>query len=64
MNVYFYTVKIDGGEDLSEEIERRRDELLDIYSLYLKTGIPSIKQELIQKAFELHLRDPKFSFVI
>ena len=47
-----------------EEIKKRRDELLDVYSLYLATKIPTVKEEVLSKAYLLHLLDPNFSFVI
>lgn len=51
-------------EDVKREIEQRRNELLDVYSLYLRTGIQAIKEEAIIKAFELHRQDPDFSFIL
>jgi len=48
----------------TEEIQLCLNELLDIYSLYLKTGISLIREEVIHKAFELHLKDPSFTFVV
>lgn len=64
MAIYFCIIKIDGDSDPQAELEKRRDELLDVYSLYLKTGIESIKEEVIAKAYEIHLRDPNFCFVV
>lgn len=48
----------------SDEIQLCLNELLDVYSLYLQTGISLIREEVIHKAFELHLKDPSFSFVV
>ena len=63
MHLHFMMIQYDDG-DLARELKRRRDELLDVYSLYLKTGIQSVKEETIAKAYELHLEDPDFSFVL
>jgi hypothetical protein len=46
------------------EIQRYRDALLDVYSLYLQTRSSWIKEEVIKRAFVLHLLDPQFSFII
>lgn len=48
----------------TEEVQLCLNELLDVYSLYLKTGISLIREEVIHKAYELHLKDPSFSFVV
>ncbi len=64
MNIHICLIKPERCANLSDDIERLRDELLDLYSLYLKTRIPSVKQEVVSKAFELHLHDPEFSFII
>ena len=66
MDIFLYVIKLnDEGEEISrEDMNRRRNELLDLYSLYLKTGIQSLKEETILKAYEIHLRDPEFSFII
>lgn len=54
-------VRIGEGEDQQAELQEKRDEFLDIYSLYLKTGLRWVKEEAMQKAYELHLLDPTFS---
>lgn len=46
------------------EIKRKQDEFLDVYSLYLETGLQWIKEEAILKAYELHMLDQNFSFAI
>ncbi len=46
------------------ELTRKRDEFLDIYSLYLKTGLAWVKEEALRKAFELHLLDKTFQVEI
>ena len=65
MDIFLYVIKLHEDEtDPKMDIERRRNELLDVYSLYLRTGIQAVKEEAIMKAFELHLRDPNFCFVL
>ncbi len=64
MDIFLYVVKLDDEMDSAVDLESRRNALLDVYSLYLKTGIQAVKEEVILKAYELHLRDPQFSFVI
>ena len=50
--------------DHSDELKRKQNEFLDVYSLYRKTGLPWIKEELLDKAYQLHLLDPGFTFQI
>lgn len=47
-----------------EQLRKKQDEFLDVYSLYLKTGSRWIKEEAILKAYELHMLDKRFSFEI
>ena len=54
-------VKIGDSEDMSAEIQTKQNEFLDVYSLYLRTGLKWIKDEAISKAYELHMMDPRFS---
>lgn len=54
-------VKIGDTEDMSAEIHTKQNEFLDVYSLYLRTGLKWIKDEAIMKAYELHMMDPRFS---
>ncbi|MBI4372490.1 MAG: hypothetical protein HY585_02035 [Candidatus Omnitrophica bacterium] len=49
-------------DDFQEEIKRKQDEFLDIYSLYQRTELSWIKEELLAKAYQLHLLDPEFTF--
>ncbi len=64
-NNFFQLLELpDRASVTSEEIQHFLNELLDIYSLYLQTGISLIREEVISKAFELHLKDPSFSFII
>ena len=64
MKMPYLVLRIDGEEDLLEEIEKKRDEFLDVYSLYLRTGIAWVRDEVKLKAYELHLLDPAFAFQI
>ncbi len=50
--------------DCEDQLKQMQNEFLDIYSLYLKTGLPWIKDELLQKAYQLHSLDPSFTFRI
>lgn len=54
-------IRIGDSEDTASEIQEKRNEFLDVYSLYLRTGLKWIKEEAILKAYELHLLDPSFS---
>lgn len=45
-----------------DQLKQMQNEFLDIYSLYLKTGLSWIKAELLQKAYQLHSLDPRFTF--
>ena len=51
-------------DDLENALKQKQDEFLDVYSLYRKTGLSWIKQALLQKAYELSILDPKFTFHI
>lgn len=59
--VLFY---LEDDDDLQTAIKRKQDEFLDLYSLYRKTASSWIKEELLHKAYELHILDPKFTFHI
>ena len=63
MSVYLYVFQLDNEHAVPDEVRRHLDEFLDVYSLYLKTGIQSVKDEAISKAFQIHLQDPKLTFV-
>ena len=56
--------KLEDPKDRQRKIVEKQDEFLDVYSLYLKTGLDWIKQEAILKAYELHVLDTKFSIEI
>jgi len=51
-------------DNLFDAIKRKQDEFLDVYSLYRQTGSSWVKDELLQKAYELHVLDSKFTFHI
>lgn len=51
-------------DELEDALTLKRDEFLDIYSLYQKTGLSYVKEELFRKAYELSLLDPEFTFYI
>ena len=54
-----------GHKDKGVKSKRKKqDEILDVYSLYLETGLEWIKEEAILKAYELHLLDKRFHFEI
>ena len=46
------------------DVESKQNEFLDVYSLYLATGLEWIKEEAILKAYELHTVDRDFSLEI
>ena len=57
-------LELEDESDLKREIERRQDEFLDLYSLYRDTRFLCIKEELLRKAYELHILNPNFAFHI
>jgi len=57
-------ISLQDRDDFEKEFRERQDELLDLYSLYRETGLSCIKEELLLKAYELHLLDPQFTFHI
>lgn len=60
----YSVLRIQTESDLREEVLRKQDEFLDVYSLYLKTGFTWVRDEVRLKAYELHILDPGFSFQI
>ncbi len=60
----FLIIYLDDDDQIEAEIKRKQDEFLDIYSLYRTTQLSWIKEELLRKAFEIHLLNPKFTFHI
>ena len=61
-NVLF--ICLQDEDEFENQLRRRQDEFLDIFSLYRRTGLSWIKEELMQKAYQLHLLDPNFNFHI
>ena len=59
-NILF--ICLQDGDEFEDEVRRKQDEFLDVYSLYQQTGLPWIREELLLKAYELHLLDPDFAF--
>jgi hypothetical protein len=57
-------VKSKNNFNRKQRIKKKQDEFLDVYSLYLKTGLEWIKKEAILKAYELHMMDSSFFFEI
>ena len=50
--------------EFEDQLKQKQDEFLDIYSLYQRTGLSWIREELILKAYQLHLLDPDFQFCV
>ena len=50
--------------EFEDELKKKQDEFLDLYSLYQATGLSWIREELINKAYQLHLLNPDFKFSI
>ncbi|MCB9799548.1 MAG: hypothetical protein H6757_02175 [Candidatus Omnitrophica bacterium] len=48
--------------ELLQEIRKKQDEFLDVYSFYLKSGIVWIRDQVYLKAYELGRLDPTFRF--
>lgn len=59
--LYIYLQDEDGHED---ELKQKQDEFLDLFSLYQATGLSWIREELIDKAYQIHLLNPDFKFSI
>lgn len=64
MKMPYLVLRIEDEDDLQDEICRKQDEFLDVYSLYLRTQISWVRDEVKLKAYELHLLDPSFAFQI
>lgn len=58
----YLLLEIQTEQDIKTEIQKKQNEFLDVYSLYLKTQFSWIRDELRLKAYELRLLDPKFQF--
>ena len=55
---------LEDDQDFEGQLKKTQNEFLDVYSLYLETGLSWIKEELLQKAYQLHSLDPSFTFRI
>jgi hypothetical protein len=64
MKIPYLVLRIQDEDGLKEEIHRKQDEFLDVYSLYLATHFHWVREEVKLKAYELHLLDPAFTFQI
>ena len=64
MRTPYLVLRIQDEEELIEEVRRKWDEFLDVYSLYRTARVSWIRDEVRLKAYELHLLDPSFSFQI
>ncbi|MBI3307092.1 MAG: hypothetical protein HYZ84_04735 [Candidatus Omnitrophica bacterium] len=60
----YLILKIQDERDLREEVRKKQDEFLDVYSLYLQSSLAWVKDDVRLKAYELHLLDPSFTFQI
>ena len=50
--------------EFEDELKKKQDQFLDLYSLYQATGLSWIKEELLEKAYQLHILKPEFKFHI
>jgi hypothetical protein len=50
--------------EFEDELKKKQDEFLDLYSLYQATGLSWIKEELLDKAYQLHVLKPDFKFYL
>lgn len=57
-------IRLEDANEFEEELKQKQDEFLDVYSLYRQTGLSWIKEELLLKAYEVHLLNPNFTFHI
>lgn len=62
MKMPYVMLSVEDDQDIQQEMGHKLDEFLDVYSLYLKTKISWVREEVKLKAYELHLLDPAFSF--
>ncbi len=64
MKMPYLTLRIEGEYSFQDEIQKKWDEFLDVYSLYRATRVSWIRDEVKLKAYELHLLNPSFKFQI
>ena len=62
MKTPYMVLRIQDEDDLKEEIKKKQNEFLDVFSLYLATRYTWVRDEVRLKAYELHLLDPSFNF--
>lgn len=62
MKTPYLVLRIQDEDDLKDEIRRKQDEFLDVYSLYIRCRVSWVRDEVKLKAYELRLLDPSFSF--
>ena len=61
-NVLF--ISLQDEDEFDSQLRQKQDEFLDVYSLYKRTGLSWIKEELILKAYQVHLLNPDFKFSV
>ena len=64
MKTPYLVLRIEDQADLQDEIRKKQNEFLDVYSLFLSTGFSWVREEVKLKAYELHLLNPTFSFQV
>ena len=64
MKTPYLVLRIQDETDLKQEVLKKQDEFLDVYSLYLSTRAAWVREEVKLKAYELHLLDPSFNFQV
>ncbi|MBI3317249.1 MAG: hypothetical protein HYZ85_04525 [Candidatus Omnitrophica bacterium] len=64
MNAPYLLLRVQTESDLRGEIQKKIDEFLDVYSLYQRTRLSLVKDDLKLKAYELRMLDSSFSFQI
>ena len=62
MKTPYLVLRVEDQQELTEEIRKKQDEFLDVYSLYIRTSLVWVREEVRLKAYELHILDPSFTF--
>ena len=57
-------ISLQGEYEFEDELKKKQDEFLDLYSLYQATALSWIRDELLDKAYQIHLLNPDFKFTI
>ena len=60
----YLILRVQTEEDIRQEVGKKMDEFLDVYSFYLKTRLTLVRDEVKLKAYELRILNPNFSFQI